>query len=56
MEIGYSNKSRRAPHLADEYILGADCSIKAVVVLDIDIDYRSSKGTTVLRSSQPPPW
>lgn len=27
-----------------------------VVVLDIDIDYRSAQGTTVLRSSQPPPW
>lgn len=40
------NKSKRASHLADEYILETDCSINAVVVLDIDIDYRSAKGTT----------
>lgn len=45
VEVCYSQKSRRLPHLADEYILNTDGSVNAVIAFDID--YGNSKRATV---------
>jgi hypothetical protein len=43
IEVSYSQKSQAIPHLADDYILETDGSVRAVVGLDID--YKTKKGT-----------
>ena len=43
IEVSYSQKTRAIPHLADEYILETDGSVR--VVVGLDIDYKTKKGT-----------
>jgi hypothetical protein len=43
IEVAYSQKERDIPHLADDYILETNGSIRAVVGLNID--YKTKKGT-----------
>ncbi len=43
IEVAYSQKERDIPHLADNYILKTNGSIRAVVGLNID--YKMKRGT-----------
>jgi hypothetical protein len=43
IEVSYSQKSKALPHLADDYILETDGSVRAVVGLDLD--YKTKKAT-----------
>ncbi|KIX08396.1 uncharacterized protein Z518_03052 [Rhinocladiella mackenziei CBS 650.93] len=43
IEVSYSQKRRDLPRLADDYILGSDAEIRAVVGLDLD--YRGKRAT-----------
>ncbi|KAL9103920.1 MAG: hypothetical protein Q9163_001068 [Psora crenata] len=43
IELSYSQKRKDLPHLADDYIVESDGSIR--VVVGLDIDYETKKGT-----------
>jgi hypothetical protein len=43
IEISYSQKRKDLPRLADDYILGSDARIRAVV--GVDVDYRGKMAT-----------
>ena len=43
IEVSYSQKTKAIPHLADDYILETDGSVR--VVVGLDIDYKTKKGT-----------
>jgi hypothetical protein len=45
VEVSYSQKRRDLSRLADDYILGSDAEIRAVV--GIDLDYRGGKRATL---------
>lgn len=43
IEVAHSQKTKALPHLADDYILETNGSIR--VVIGLDIDYKTKKGT-----------
>jgi hypothetical protein len=43
IEVSYSQKTKAIPHLADDYILETNGSVR--VVVGLDIDYKTKKGT-----------
>ncbi|KAH8648714.1 hypothetical protein BGZ60DRAFT_534855 [Tricladium varicosporioides] len=43
IEVSYSQKTKAIPHLADDYILETNGSVR--VVIGLDIDYKTKKGT-----------
>lgn len=43
IEVSYSQKTKAIPHLADDYILETNASVR--VVVGLDIDYKTKKGT-----------
>jgi hypothetical protein len=43
IEVSYSQKTKAIPHLADDYILETNGSVRLVVGLDVD--YKTKKGT-----------
>ncbi|MCJ1469037.1 hypothetical protein MMC07_007669 [Pseudocyphellaria aurata] len=45
LEVSYSQKRKDLPRLADEYILGSDARIRAVI--GIDVEYKGSKKASV---------
>lgn len=43
IEVSYSQKTRAIPHLADDYILETNGSVR--VVIGLDVDYKTKQGT-----------